>query len=66
MSEFLQGLLVCLIGGTFFALLMAPFRNSGQHSAEERFEEDRRYVLSNDETGAPEGMVRHFMERDRG
>ena len=66
MSEVLQGFLACIIGGAFFALIMAPFKNAGRHAAAERREEDRRYALSNDETGAPDGLVRHFMERDRG
>lgn len=35
MSEFLQGLLVCLIGGSFFALIMAPCMLSGRISREE-------------------------------
>jgi gas vesicle protein len=41
-SEFLQGFLTCIIAGSFFALLMAPFINSGRHAAQERIDEDRR------------------------
>jgi hypothetical protein len=48
MSELFQGLFACIIAGSFFALLMVPFINSGRHAAQERIDEDRRRVTGNE------------------
>jgi len=58
MSEFLQGLLVCLITGAFFALILAPFALSGRHSAEERAEEDSRQYFQQDDLARRRQSVR--------